>query len=91
MTLSKIEKNKEIHLKKPHVKLEKDNAVDELVQQLRTYIIQHDLQLGDSLPSEREIVEIFSYARNTVREALGVLKAYGVVQIKSKVGAVLVN
>ena len=91
MTLSKIEKNKEIHLKKPHVKLEKDNAVVELVQQLRAYMIQHDLQLGDTLPSEREIAEKFSYARNTVREALGVLKAYGVMQIKRKVGAVIVN
>jgi GntR family transcriptional repressor for pyruvate dehydrogenase complex len=65
--------------------------VDEFVQQLRTYIIQHDFQLGATLPSELEIAEKFSYARNTAREALGVLKAYGVVQIKSKVGAVLVN
>lgn len=65
--------------------------MDEFVQQLRTYIIQHDFQLGATLPSELEIAEKFSYARNTTREALGVLKAYGVVQIKSKVGAVLVN
>ena len=65
--------------------------MDEFAQQLRTYIILHHFQLGATLPSELEIAEKFSYARNTAREALGVLKAYGVVQIKSKVGAVLVN
>ena len=38
-----------------------------------------------------KLQKIFSYTRNTVREALGVLKAYSVVQIKRKVGDVLVN
>ena len=69
---------KKIHLKKSHVKPEIDNAVDEFAQQLRTYIILYDFQLGDTLSSELEIAEKFSYARNTAREALGVLKAYGV-------------
>ena len=61
MTLSKLEKKKFI-LKKTHVKLEKDNAVDEFAQQLRTYIILHDFQLGDTLSSELEIAEKYSYA-----------------------------
>ena len=52
--------------------------MDEFAQQLRTYIILYDFQLGDTLSSELEIAEKFSYARNTAREALGVLKAYGV-------------
>jgi len=52
--------------------------VDEFAQQLRTYIILYNFQLGDTLSSELEIAEKFSYARNTAREALGVLKAYGV-------------
>ena len=69
---------KKIHLKKSHVKPEIDNAVDEFAQQLRTYIILYNFQLGDTLSSELEIAEKFSYARNTAREALGVLKAYGV-------------
>ena len=55
-------RKKEIHLKKTHVKLEKDNAVDEFAQQLRTYIILHDFQLGGALRSELEIAEKFSYA-----------------------------
>ena len=65
--------------------------MDEFAQQLRTYIILHDFQLGDTFSSELEIAEKYSYARNTAREALGVLKTYGVVQIKIKVGYVLVN
>ena len=65
--------------------------MDEIVQQLRTYIIQHDFQLGATLNSELDIAEKYSYELNIVRKALGVLKAYGVVKIKRKVDAVLVN
>jgi len=36
--------------------------VDEFAQQLRTYIILHDFQLGDTLSSELEIAEKYSYA-----------------------------
>ena len=35
--------------------------------------------------------EQFKAARNTVREAIGILKAYGVVEVRPKVGAVIVN
>ena len=52
--------------------------MDEFAQQLRTYIILYDFQLGDTLSSELDIAEKFSFARNTAREALGGLKAYDV-------------
>ena len=39
-------RKKEIHLNKTYVKPKKDNAVDDYAQQLRTYIILHDFQLG---------------------------------------------
>ena len=67
------------------------SAVDRLVQQIKDHIHSNALSVGDSLPSEREVGEKFSAARNTVREAFRILKAYGVVEIKPKVGAVIVN
>ena len=67
------------------------SAVDRLVQQIKDYIRSNALSVGDSLPSEREVGEKFSAARNTVREAFRILKTYGVVEIKPKIGAVIVN
>jgi len=67
------------------------SAVDALVQQIKAYISENRLGIGDTLPSERELGERFDAARNTVREAVGVLKAYGVVDVRPKVGAVIVN
>ncbi len=67
------------------------SAVDALVQQIRQYIQDHHLGVGDNLPSERELGERFDAARNTVREAIRILKAYGVVEVRPKVGAVIVD
>ena len=67
------------------------SAVDVLVQQIKSYIQENQLGLGDSLPSERELGEMYDSARNTVREAIRILKAYGVVDVRPKVGAVIVN
>ena len=66
-------------------------AVHQLVAQLRGRIAAGGLVTGDSLPTERELSERFGVARNTVREAIGVLRAYGVIDVRPKVGAVLVN
>lgn len=67
------------------------SAVDTLVGQIRQFIRDENLSVGDALPSERELGERFDAARNTVREAVGVLKAYGVVEVRPKIGAVIVD
>jgi GntR family transcriptional regulator, transcriptional repressor for pyruvate dehydrogenase complex len=66
-------------------------AVPQLVAQLRAMIAAEGLVTGDNLPTERDLSERFGVARNTVREAIGVLRAYGVVEVRPKVGAVLIN
>lgn len=66
-------------------------AVPQLVAQLRSLIADEGLVTGDNLPTERELSDRFGVARNTVREAIGVLRAYGVVEVRPKVGAVLIN
>lgn len=65
------------------------SAVDRLVERIRGLVAQQGLQLGDPLPTERELGQMFQASRNTVREALVVLRAYGLVETRPKVGAVI--
>src|SRR6188472_56821 len=65
------------------------SAVDRLVEQIRELVRDRGLVIGDALPTERELGELFQAGRNTVREALQVLKAYGIVEVRPKIGAVL--
>jgi DNA-binding FadR family transcriptional regulator len=53
-----------------------------IVEQVRLLIRQGQLQAGDRLPSERELCERFGVSRVTVREALRVLEANGLVEIR---------
>jgi DNA-binding FadR family transcriptional regulator len=75
----------------PQTEPRRQGAVHVLVGQLRDMIAAEGLVTGDSLPTERELSDRFGVARNTVREAIGVLRAYGVVDVRPKVGAVLIN
>ena len=53
-----------------------------IVEQVRVLIRQGQLSAGDRLPSERELCERFGVSRVTVREALRVLEANGLVEIR---------
>ncbi|NCO86586.1 MAG: FadR family transcriptional regulator [Rhodobacterales bacterium] len=75
----------------PDPDIARSGAVHTLVAELRAMIAAEGLVTGDSLPTERELSERFGMARNTVREAIGVLRAYGVIEVRPKVGAVLIN
>lgn len=66
-------------------------AVEWLVERIQEMIAERGLAFGDPLPTERELGALFGASRNTVREALQYLKAYGIVEIRPKAGAVLAN
>lgn len=53
-----------------------------IVEQLRLLMRQGQLNAGDRLPSERQLCERFGVSRVTVREALRVLEATGLVEIR---------
>ncbi|MCU0903220.1 MAG: FCD domain-containing protein [Tabrizicola sp.] len=65
------------------------SAVDRLVEQIREMMTDRGLTIGDPIPTERELGEMFQASRNTVREALVVLRAYGLIETRPKVGAVV--
>lgn len=51
-----------------------------VVDQLRQMIITRELEIGQSLPPERELANVFGVSRNAVREALGILGQRGLVR-----------
>ncbi len=61
------------------------------MQEIRTLMRERKLGVGDHLPTERELGEHFSASRNTVREALRTLKAYGLIDVRPKIGAVIID
>lgn len=67
------------------------SAVDAMVAKIRGLIAEQGLGIGDSLPTERELCERFQASRNTVREAMRILKAYGLVTVRPKVGATIID
>jgi len=58
----------------------------DVVGQIQEAIVQGKLKAGDMLPAERELKEIFSTSRGTLREALRVLEQKGLIEIKLGVG-----
>ena len=66
---------------------------EEILVQLEESLASGRLQQGDRLPAERDLAEQFGTSRTSVREALRVLEALGVVEVKpgSDNGALLVT
>lgn len=54
----------------------------EIVEQIKEAIVSGDLRPGDRLPSERELTEQFGVSRVTVRDALRILEASGLIEIR---------
>jgi GntR family transcriptional regulator, transcriptional repressor for pyruvate dehydrogenase complex len=59
---------------------------DDVVDQLRDVISRGRLVEGDRLPSERELAQAFAVSRSTLREALRMLEAVGVLRIRAGAG-----
>ena len=57
-------------------------AFEEILDQLEEAIVAGRLSAGDRLPSERDLAVQFSVSRTSVREALRVLEALGLVKVQ---------
>ncbi|SMB99974.1 transcriptional regulator, GntR family [Thermanaeromonas toyohensis ToBE] len=58
-----------------------------VVDEIKTRIFEGRLKPGDRLPAERELAEMLGVSRTSVREALKMLAAEGLVKIKHGQGA----
>ncbi len=58
----------------------------DVVAQIQDAILDGRLKTGDTLPSERQLKEMFNISRGTLREALRVLEQKGLIEIKLGVG-----
>jgi len=53
-----------------------------IVEQIRSAILEGDLKIGDQLPSEKEFAKHFGVSKSSLREAYRVLEAYGLLEIR---------
>jgi GntR family transcriptional repressor for pyruvate dehydrogenase complex len=62
--------------------VERRRAFEEILFQLEEAIAAGHLAAGDRLPPERELAQRFEVSRTSVREALRVLEALGIVRVR---------
>lgn len=58
----------------------------DVVTQIQEAILDGRLKTGETLPSERQLKDMFNISRGTLREALRVLEQKGLIEIKLGVG-----
>jgi len=66
---------------------QRTTLTEDICQQLVSSIASADLPPGSKLPSERELMEMFSVGRSSIREALRALTLLGLVETKQGYGA----
>ena len=62
-----------------------------VADEIKTWVVERDLQQGDKLPNETEMIAQFGVSKGTVREAMRILKAYGLVEVRPKIGATITD
>lgn len=53
---------------------------------IKDWVVEHGLQPGDRLPGEAELIEQFGMSKGTIREAMRLLQAQGLVETKTGPG-----
>ncbi|MFZ7103646.1 MAG: FadR/GntR family transcriptional regulator [Peptococcaceae bacterium] len=64
------------------IKKDPSNVYERIIKQLTTAIMHGELKPGDKLPAERTLAEMMGVSRTSLREALKMLEASGMVVIK---------
>jgi GntR family transcriptional repressor for pyruvate dehydrogenase complex len=62
--------------------VKRTRSSDDVVEQIRSAILDGQLHTGDRLPNERELCGIFGVSRATLREGLRTLEALGAIEIR---------
>jgi len=70
-------------------KRERSSLKNMMIQEIKQYIVDHQLKAGDKFPTERKLMELYGVSRSVVREALSYLENTGVIRTKQGQGAFL--
>lgn len=62
-----------------------------IIYQIKQAIIAGELKVGDCLPTESELTQVFDVSRSSVREALKALEVYGLIESRKGGGNYVVN
>lgn len=71
------------------LRIKRMNTAEAVVAALKEKILRGDLKPGESLPSERSLIEQFGISRLSLREGLARLAALGIITVRHGKGAVI--
>jgi GntR family transcriptional repressor for pyruvate dehydrogenase complex len=71
--------------------IKKEKVHEIIIKQIKENIEKGELLPGDKLPSERELAQSLSVSRGVVRQAMSVLEAKGIIEIKQGIGVFLIK
>ena len=58
----------------------------QVADQIKAWVVERDLRQGDKLPNEAEMIALFKVSKGTVREALRILEAQGLIVTRTGPG-----
>lgn len=61
----------------------RESNIDFIISKIKELLLTKKLLPGDKLPSEFELSKIFSVSRGSIREAMKILSAFGIIEIRS--------
>lgn len=70
---------------------QKETAVDFVINAFKELLEKRELKPGDRIPNETELAQMLSVSRGSVREALKILSAFGVVDIQRGNGSFIAD
>lgn len=71
--------------------IDKSNAYESVQRELLRIVVSGTLKIGDRLPSEKAMADAFGVSRPVVREALGSLRALGLIDSRAGRGSFVVS
>tara|TARA_B100000683_G_scaffold11552_1_gene12531 strand:- start:313 stop:1047 length:735 start_codon:yes stop_codon:yes gene_type:complete len=69
-------------MKRNPIKIQRNRLSDQIIESLITMITDGQLQPGDKLPPEPQLMEQFGVGRSSIREAVGALELIGVLTVR---------
>lgn len=84
MDLNQLAKDQQVE--DPASRVKRRSRPLRVADAIKDWVVERGLSAGDRLPSEQEMIETFGMAKGTIREAMRILEAQGLVETKTGPG-----